>query len=188
VLKLGLTGEIAAGKSVVSRILREQGIFVVSADEIGRRLLLSPTIKEKLVAILGDSILENGEINHKKVAKIVFSEPKKLKELEAILHPLIIDEIKDQYNSIQYDTIFAAEVPLLFEAGFDTWFDEVWNITSNNSKERTKLSCDEYEKRSKNLISKEERALRASRTIKNNDTEEDLKGEILRQLANLRNS
>ena len=127
--KVAITGSLASGKSTVAHILQDYGAYVVDADEIVHRLLSpkTPTGK-KVIELLGPEIVVENQIDRKKISEIVFSDFKKLTNLEKILHPAVKLEIDRLFNLIQNNLsykMFVAEIPLLFEAGMEKDFDTI---------------------------------------------------------------
>src|SRR5512136_184380 len=94
-LIVGLTGGVASGKTAVSEVLKEEGAYIIDADQIARELVQphGPAWNE-LVRTFGEEILqEDGSIDRKKVADRVFGDPNQRKLLNQILHPLITEEM-----------------------------------------------------------------------------------------------
>ncbi|HXH67430.1 MAG TPA: dephospho-CoA kinase [Candidatus Limnocylindrales bacterium] len=121
-LKLGLTGGIASGKSVVAAILRELGFPVLDADSISHKLLEpGQPAHEEILQSLGPGLADSsGRIDRHKLADIVFADPAKLAQLNAILHPRVDQIIFQQLEQWQENgTHLAAfvEAALLIEAG-----------------------------------------------------------------------
>ncbi len=121
-LKLGLTGGIASGKSVVAAILRELGFPVLDADSISHKLMepgqaAHDEILQSFDADLADA---SGRIDRHKLAAIVFADPAKLARLNAILHPrvdqIIFKQLEDWQKSGAHPAAFV-EAALLIEAG-----------------------------------------------------------------------
>ena len=110
-----ITGSIASGKSTVVNLLKERGFSVIDADLIAHEQL--EICKCEIVEVFGEQILdETGKIDRKKLGAIVFNEPKKLKNLEQILHPKIKAEIF--FKASQFERlgeIYFADIPLFFE-------------------------------------------------------------------------
>ena len=104
----GLTGGSGTGKTTVGEIFKEHGIYVVRADESSRRVEAKGTqCYDELVTMFGICILqENGEIDRRKLAKIVFEDPKKLKTLNRITHHYIKFDIMRELRGVESD--FAA--------------------------------------------------------------------------------
>lgn len=118
--KIAITGNIAAGKSLVEEQFRSLGVEIIDADEIAHRVL-GEKIK-LLQACFGDEIIKNGEVSREKLAKIVFSDPKKKQKLEQIVHP----EVKTRILDFLKDKKFAiASIPLLYEVHWEGLFDKV---------------------------------------------------------------
>jgi dephospho-CoA kinase len=88
--KIAVTGTLSSGKSTVCQLLKEFGAYVVSADEIVHRLLRVETeIGQKVIDLLGEEILSEGQIDRAKIAKKVFRNPQLLQALEQIIHPQV---------------------------------------------------------------------------------------------------
>lgn len=126
--KIAVTGGLSSGKSSVCRIFRELGAYVVSADEIAHKLLLSDEILvQEVLKLLGPSVFINNKLDRPSIARLVFQDNGLLKELEKLLHPLIYRELEKEYelqaNLPTPPPLFVAEIPLLFEAGWEKRFD-----------------------------------------------------------------
>ena len=110
-----ITGSIASGKSTVVNLLKERGFSVIDADLIAHEQL--EICKGEIIREFGEQILdEAGKIDRKKLGAIVFREPKKLKNLEQILHPKIKAEIffkASQFESL--GQVYFVDIPLFFE-------------------------------------------------------------------------
>ena len=110
-----ITGSIASGKSTVVNLLKERGFSVIDADLIAHEQL--EICKCEIVEAFDEQILdETGKIDRKKLGAIVFNEPKKLKNLEQILHPKIKAEIF--FKASQFERlgqVYFVDIPLFFE-------------------------------------------------------------------------
>lgn len=126
---IGLTGNFGSGKSTVLKIFASLGAITVSADEIVHRLLKTDEVKGKIAARLGNVFNEHGELDKKKVASVVFADAFQRRFLESLLHPLVMDEIME-IGAKNRDKIVAAEIPLLFECGFQKDVDKVVTVTA----------------------------------------------------------
>lgn len=115
----GLTGGIGSGKSSVAEFLEDFGIPVVSADELSRVVVTagSEGLAEVVQAFGTDVIDERGELDRRKMASIVFREPARRQQLEAILHPRIRERFEQVLDALEKagHAITVYEVPLLFE-------------------------------------------------------------------------
>ena len=121
-LKVGLTGSIAVGKSFVLRTLAEFGCHVIDADTIARDVVAPASAGLKLVAeAFGDEILrEDGALDRSKLGSIVFSDEEKRAQLNSILHPLIIAVQDDQIREIELQDpngIVVIDAALMIESG-----------------------------------------------------------------------
>ena len=110
-----ITGSIASGKSTVVNLLKERGFSVIDADVIAHEQL--EICKREIVEVFGEQILdEAGKIERKKLGAIVFNEPKKLKNLEQILHPKIKAEILSKALQLErLGQVYFVDIPLFFE-------------------------------------------------------------------------
>lgn len=116
-LKIGLTGGIGSGKSVVAEIFKVLGIPVFDADKEAKKIMGNdPGLREALVKEFGEETYINGHLNRGFLAKQVFSEAYKLEKLNALVHPVTI-AAADQWMNIQAAPYAIKEAALLFEAG-----------------------------------------------------------------------
>jgi len=122
-LKFGLTGGIASGKSAVAAMLREMGFPVLDADSLAHKLMEpgQPAREEILKEFGADLAGADGRIDRAKLGAIVFADPAKLKKLNAILHPpveqIMLHQFEEWKRSGVRDAAFV-EAALLIEAGF----------------------------------------------------------------------
>ena len=175
-LKIALTGNIASGKSTVEKIIEENGYNVYDTDKIAHKILEnSEEIKKTF-----------GTIDRKEIAKIVFSNPEKLKLLESIIHPKVKEEILKIFDS--EEILVFISVPQLFESGFDILFDKIIFVTADENlrKERlikrNSLTPEEAQKRID--AQKETGKLEKSDfVIENNSDYESLKEQVEKTLS-----
>jgi dephospho-CoA kinase len=127
-LRLGLTGGIASGKSAVAAMLREMGFAVLDADSLAHRLI-EPGLPayEEVVREFGPSVLDsNNRIDRAKLAAVVFADRAKLDRLNAIVHPRVKEALLRQFadwaRNGTRDAAFV-EAALLVEAGYHTTLD-----------------------------------------------------------------
>ena len=129
-LRVGLTGGIASGKSVVSKKLLDLGAYVIDADKISRVVMQPETgCWKKIVSAFGKGILSNdSSIDRKKLASIVYEYPAKRKTLNNIVHPAINKKIDQELEKIAADSLDALviiEAALLVETGAYKEYDKL---------------------------------------------------------------
>lgn len=181
--KIAVTGSLSSGKSTVCRLFKELGAYSVSADEIVHRLLTPETsIGQQVIHLFGIEILANGQIDRSKIAKKAFSNPKLLKALEHLIHPIVLQEIEKEYlRSCTKYPLFVAEIPLLFEIGAEANYSATLAVIANTDEceKRFELKnsgkIEEYHQRAARQLSVEEKASRAKYIINNNSSLEELK-------------
>ena len=120
---IAVTGGIGSGKSAVLEHLRGLGFAVLSADAIARRIYEDKRVLRQVREAFPNCVCE-GVVDRKKLAGAVFSDVRARQKLEAITHPAIMDRLFTQACSCAGDVVFA-EVPLLFEGGYERLFDGV---------------------------------------------------------------
>ena len=128
---IGLTGKIGAGKSLVRAMLEHLGVFGIDADALSRAVLDDESLQAKVVDTFGLTILDQkGNIDRAELARIVFSEQKALKKLEALLHPPIIKKTRDLVHASRLP-IIAIEAIKLLESDMANMCDVVWVADAN---------------------------------------------------------
>ncbi len=124
---VAVTGNLSSGKSSIISFLRKKGAVVFNADKrIHQYYKNKKSPVYKSVARVFSECVVNGAISRKKLREVVFSDEKKLKRLEQIVHPVIIRELRQWVKKAKKKKgIFVAEVPLLFEKNLAGLFDKV---------------------------------------------------------------
>lgn len=126
----GLTGGIATGKSTVAAIFEKAGARLIDADRIAREAVRkdSPAYRE-IVAHFGAEVLqENGELDRKRLAAVIFGDPDEQRALERIVHPRVKEEIDLGIERVRRqapDALVIVDIPLLYEAGMQHGLDAV---------------------------------------------------------------
>jgi len=133
-LKVGLTGGIACGKSFVGEALAELGCLLIQADELGHQVLApGGEAYDEVVREFGREILaESGEIDRRALAAQVFGTPDRLARLNAIVHPPVLrreDELIAKFRSVAPDGIAVVEAAILIETGSYKRFDRMILVT-----------------------------------------------------------
>jgi dephospho-CoA kinase len=181
--KVAVTGGVASGKSTVCRLFRALGAYVISADVIAHELLDSNTdLGQQILSKLGKDILQGGKIDRQLVAAKVFRDPKKLQELEQILHPEILKRIESEYERacrVGNHTSFIVEIPLLYEIGAEKFYDVILAVIADEEIAKKRFSNgDEYERRMSRQWSPERKSAQANFIIKNNGSLKELQNQV----------
>jgi dephospho-CoA kinase len=157
-LMVGLTGGIGSGKSVVARMFKDEGAYVIDLDELARRVVEpdKPAWRDVL-AYFGTGILNpDRTLNRSALAEIVFSDPKSRKVLEEFTHPRIFEERDALLEAIKDKdpcSVVVIEFPLLFELSFQKKFDKIIlvyvtrDVQIRRARERDGLSEKEVDNR-----------------------------------------
>lgn len=132
---LGLTGQTGAGKSTLCQSLQQKGCTVIDADQVARNVV------EKGSACIADIVLEfgveyltmDGNLNRRKLAESVFTDKAKLKKLNDIMFPYIINTIREQIEQEKQakDGIIVLDAPTLFESGCDKFCHRVVSVIAS---------------------------------------------------------
>lgn len=179
---IGLTGGIASGKSTVSKILKELGAIIVDADIKAKEISEREDVVAEAKNIFGNDIIDNnGKIDRVKLKEIVFSNKEKLKELNNLIHPKVVNEFKKIKESSNKNDIIIFDVPLLFETGMDKMCEKIILVFADKDTqikrmiERDNIDKKLAEKIINSQMSLEEKLKKSQIHIENNGTLEDLK-------------
>ena len=143
-LIVGLTGGVASGKTAASQVLKEEGAYIIDADQIARELVQpqKPAWNELIRAFGKDILQEDGSIHRKKLAEKVFADPKQRKRLNQILHPRIKEEMGRRTKEIGQkdpEAIVVIDAPLLVELGDHYEMDKLIFVTSTQTQQIERL-------------------------------------------------
>lgn len=187
--KIAITGGIASGKTTVCQFFKELGACVVNADAVVHKLLTPDThLGQQIIREFGSKILKNGQISRKNLADQVFQDPLQLKKLEELLHPEVRHELEELYIAACHRgsySCFVAEIPLLYEAEADKFYDAVIAVVAKEEIakkrfEKAGFPETEYNLRMKRQLTPEQKAKKAHYTIYNNGSLEDLRNEVIK--------
>ena len=182
---IGLTGPIGAGKSTVLRMLEKLGAAVVSADHLVHQALEEPEIKKEVAELFGQEVLtSDGHIDRARLAREVFSSEEKRRRLEALLHPLVYEEIRRLHEQ-DPGRILVAEIPLLVESGGTDLVDLVLVVTSSPETAERRLlkrgmNIQEIQRRRACQLPQEEKLKAADYVIENDADLNSLEQEVKR--------
>ena len=175
-IKIGITGGIGSGKSVVATLLRLYGIPVYIADEESKRLTnSSPVIRRALVDLVGEAVYDaDGKLDKPRLANFIFGQPEHLARVNAIIHPEVNRDFLD-WSERQEKAFCAIESAILFESGFDRIVDvklmvlAPLEIRLERAIARDHASREALERRIKSQMADEEKASRSDYVIHNDD-------------------
>jgi len=184
-LLIGLTGNYGMGKSTVLSMFEELGAAILDTDKIVESLLTEKDIIKKIRGLLDDKVFdENGSLNKKKVADLIFKNNKLRYLLENILHPLVFERIDFFLDKIKKkDEIILIAVPLLYERGYEERFDGIITVytqeeTALNRLEKEGITREKAVLRLKAQLPIEEKTKRSDFVIDNNGTIEETMSQV----------
>ena len=167
-LKVGLTGSIAVGKSFVLGVLKELGCHVLDADEVAREVVKPGTAGLRaVVEAFGDEILRaDGTLDRSKLGSIVFTDENKRRQINSILHPFIITAQDEELRRLEREDpqgIAVVDAALMIESGGYKRFDKLIvvhcdpEIQLQRLMKRDKLSREDAERRINSQMPQEEK-------------------------------
>ncbi|TDT70564.1 dephospho-CoA kinase [Hypnocyclicus thermotrophus] len=182
---LGLTGGIACGKSEVSKIFMELGLVVIDADKISRDVSKKKEVIKEIEKEFGSKVIKNDEVNREVLGKLIFDNKELREKLNGIMHPKIINEIKNQIKLNNDKKNLILDIPLLFEVKLEYLCDKTLLIISNKELQidrlmkRDNISREYAIKKIESQMSLEEKKELADFIIDNSISREELKEKII---------
>lgn len=174
---IGLTGGIGTGKSTVSAYLAQKGCKIIDADLISHQMTEagSPCLAEIRDAFGEDVFLRDGNLDRKKVGRLVFADATKKKTLEQIITRMVIEKTLRilQDCRAQQEDLVVLDAPLLFECGMQRYTDETWLVVCRTETRlrriaaRDGLAEEDIQKRIANQMSTEQKEKLADYIIDN---------------------
>lgn len=193
---IGLTGGIATGKSAFAAALRAKSVPVIDADELARSVVEpgSPALAEIASAFGPGVLLGDGGLDRRRMAKVVFSDPKERRRLEAITHPAVRRAMVEETARLAAagEPLAFYDAPLIFEVGLDALLDAVVVVYAPVEAQRIRLKArdglleSEAEGRLAAQWSIEEKVARADFVVDNTGGVGDLGDKAERLLRDLR--
>lgn len=181
--KVGITGGIGSGKSLVCSMLRDRGVAIYDCDQRAKELMASDgVIREELIRSFGDEVFVGGLLNRAYLAERVFSNTDELAKLNAIVHPRVAQDF-ERWAEAESGVYVVLESAILFESGFDAKVDVAVAVMApeelriERAMQRDGVSRDLIVERMRNQLSDDERCHRAKYAIVNielDDLEEDV--------------
>ena len=178
-LKVGITGNIGSGKTTVSKIFEILGVPVFYADDAAKHVMVEDaTLIDALKAEFGkESYFNDGSLNRKHIAGIVFNNEAELAKLNAIVHPAVFRAFDNWVVNVKNAPYVMKEAALLFESSSYKMCDKAIMVTAplelriNRVMQRDSLSRAEIESRNARQFSEEKKIQLADFVIRNDDTE-----------------
>jgi len=190
---IGLTGPIGAGKSTVAGMLRELGAKVLDADAIARDEQLRGTVGySAIVQRFGTAVLgEDKEVDRTKLADLVFTDPRKLEQLERILHPRVIARVLEARKMLPDDAVMVVEAIKLLESSLRRVCGQVWIVVAPRELALRRLAGrgipeQEATRRLRNQASDEEFRAAADVVIANDGGREATRAQVAKAFARIR--
>jgi dephospho-CoA kinase len=186
---LGLTGSIATGKSTVANMLRRRGAVLIDADQVARKVVEPGSLGlNKIIENFGsEMVTAEGRLDRAKLGELVFNDEEARERLNALLHPLIIEEMKQltgQSLKKEPHSIVIWDVPLLIEENLTQFVEQVIvvyvpeSIQLKRLMERNQLTETEAIKRMKSQLSIEDKKKVADYIIDNSGSLEDTERQV----------
>ncbi len=177
--RIGLTGGIASGKSVVAGMLQDMGAVVIDADKLARQAVVpGEKAYQAVISHFGDAIVRpDGQIDRQQLAEIIFADEHARESLNSIVHPYVIDRMEQMVADLKqqgHRLPIVLDIPLLIEASLQEMVDEIWVVTVTRETQlqrlmqRNRLSRDEALQRILAQLPLEEKVKWADRVIDNN--------------------
>jgi dephospho-CoA kinase len=185
---VGLTGGIGSGKSTVATMLGDLGAVVIDADKVGHDVYRPDTEGfRRVVEAFGPEIVAaDGTIDRARLGARVFADRAELARLNALVHPLIGDEIRRRMQAAASEhpgRPIVVEAAIMMEAGW-SFFDQVWVVVVRPETAVARvtasrgLSADDVERRIAAQLSNEERERRADVVIRNDGSLDELRAQV----------
>lgn len=185
---IGLTGGPGTGKSTVAAMLARRGAAVIEADRLGHQAYAPGTEGWRaVVEAFGPEIVgPDNTVDRARLGTLVFSDPEKLRRLNAIVHPIIRRLITEQLQKYRNAgaRVVVIEAALLFEAGWDDLVDEVWvtqappEVAAARYAERTGLPEEEVRRRMAAQLDAAEKIRRADRVVDTSGSLADVERQV----------
>ena len=174
---IGLTGGIGSGKTTVSKMFEALGVPVYNSDSEAKKIMLLPETIVLLKSNFGNDFFENDILNRKKLADLVFKNPEKLNELNAVVHPFVKKDFIVWLKKNENVKFVIKESAILFESKTNINCDKIITVIAplylrmQRIVERDNMVFHEIVKRINNQLSDEKKVEKSDFVIENTDLE-----------------
>lgn len=171
-IKIGLTGGIGSGKTTVAHILEQEGYPVYISDRQASELInKNPGIRSALTGLFGTTLYSNdNNLDKKKLAEIIFNDTTALQKVNAIVHPVVLEDFR-QWSLLQSGNLVFFESAILFEAGLEKNFDLIISVYASRQTriqrvvDRDRVCPEEVVKRIENQMADDIKCQKSDFTI-----------------------
>ena len=190
---LGLTGGFGSGKTSVARMFQDLGAHAVDADKLAHEALRpGSSVYPKVARLFKGARSRHGKLDRKKIAAIVFKNPKQRRKLEALVHPYVFGRMVSEIAQAR-GPVMVLEIPLLFETGFDAYCHQTVVVAAGRRVTQRRLaklgfSRAEIEARYKAQMPLKEKRKRAGFVILNSGSLEKTRQQVKKVWGQIRPS
>ncbi len=137
---IGLTGNIATGKSTAAETMSALGAEVIDADKVAHQVMRAGSpVHADIVRVFGPEILtDSGEIDHRRLGTLVFNDPQALERLERLVHPATLEQVEQRIKRTSADVIVVEAIKLI-ESGMAETYDALWVTTCRPEQQIARL-------------------------------------------------
>lgn len=175
-MKVGITGGIGSGKTMVCRVFSKLGVPVFKSDEVARELMCrNDKVREQLICLFGKDIyLKNGDIDRNKLANIIFNDKIALKNVNQVVHPEVRKRFIE-WSAKQNAAYLVQESAILFENKLTEFYDKIIVVTAadqlriDRAMKRDNHTRKQVLEKMKNQLPQEEKVRRADFVVDNNE-------------------
>ena len=187
-LKIGLTGGIASGKTSVANWFAGKGIRVFDADKAVHGLYSQEGIISSITKAFGDEYIQEGLVNRSQLGRLVFTNKEARTKLEQIIHPFVHAEMAKSVENAEREgeKMIILDLPLIFETGWTSYVDEIWTVyvpletQIQRLIQRNNFTREEASQRISTQLSLEYKAENSDRVIDNSGSWTETESELIK--------
>ncbi|HEX7023051.1 MAG TPA: dephospho-CoA kinase [Trueperaceae bacterium] len=186
--RIGLTGNIGAGKSTAARLLADRGAVLIDADALARQATDDPAVLTRIAMELGDDLVLGGRLDRAATAAKVFADPGARQALNDIVHPWVRQQSAERAAALERQAeppdVILFDIPLLYENGLEQGLDAVVVVVADPGvrlarvRARSGLTEEAFRARDRAQLPLAEKAARADYVLDNNGSLEALEAQV----------